>query len=425
MAKIFRWAGESFNVRISGKAKHNSGISYIQGTSYSQIYSDANAKGSFITSTQDALNDDDSVAKFTLLDAVNATGLSWDVNGQYATDTLKYDVAWRSGGVAHCEHDNKVTMCLPADTLTTYIPSSVWSDAGTVSVKAYVSNQHYPTTNVSAYKTATVNVEFDCEGIQNISTTANADAVFANISRSYYIPAAVEVLVNAKTKAGFADDATAASNEVISKGSAISLKNAVSAINFGETNSPSSSYTLYLIEGAAQSVNLSVASYNPGKAYSYAFEYVQTPSTSVVETDLTSLQTSSVMFTPVAVGVTRLKVKSTATSIVGGIVSNEVIIYVSPASTEIFINCGDAYIFTLQNEAHTAVIKDADKSIIKTTKNGTSLTIASISENFDDGVVEIDIMDGNVKVQTLTVYISHITLTVETGLTPLNPDAEL
>lgn len=414
MAKIFRWAGESFNVRISGKAKHNSGISYIQGTSYSQIYSDADVKGTFITSTQDALNEDDSVARFTLLDAASATSLSWDSNGQYATDTLKYDVAWRSGGVAKCVNDNKVTICLPADTLTTYIPSSVWSDAGNISVKAYVSNQHYPTTNVSAYKTATVNVDFNSEGIANTSTTAYATEKFTSISKSYFIDGSVDIIATSTTKVGTADDITAASNEIIGTNSNIILKNAVSDINFGGTAGPSSSYTLYLIEGASQAVNLSVVSYNPGNAYSYAFDYVQTPSAAVVETDLSTLKTSSVMFTPVAVGVTRLKVKSTATSLVGGIVSNEVIIYVSPASTEIFINCGDAYIFTLQNEAHTAVVKDADKSFVKTTKNGTSLTIAAISENFEDDItVEIDIMDGVVKVQTLTVYISHITLTVE------------
>ncbi len=414
MAKIFRWAGESFNVRISGKAKHNSGISYIQGTSYSQIYSDAGARGSFITSTQDAFNEEDSVAKFTLLDAANATGLSWDVNGQYATDTLKYDVAWRSGGIAKCVNDNKVTMCLPADTLTTYIPSSVWSDAGLISIQAYVSNQYYPTTNVSAYKTALVDVDFNSEAISNKQVTAYADVVFTSISQSYFINGSVDIVATATTKVGNADDITAASNEIVGTNSTIKLKNAVSEINFGGTAGPSSSYTLYLIEGASQSVNLSVTTYNPGTAYSYAFEYVQTPSDSVVETDLSTLQTTSVMFTPVAVGITRLKVKSTATMMVGGIVSNEVIIYVSPAETKIFINCGDAYVFTLQNEAHDAVVKDADKSFVKTTKNGTSLTIAAISENFEDDItVEIDIMDGVVKVQTLIVYISHITLTVE------------
>ena len=419
MANIFRWTGESFNVRISGKAKHNSGISYIQGTSYSQIYSDADIRGTFITSTQDALNVADSVAKFTLLDAANATNLDWDSYGQYATDTLKYDVAWKSGGVAKCEHNNKVTLCLPADTLTTYIPNAVWSDAGHITVSAYVDNINYPGKNVFAYKTATVNVTFGCEGIANITTTAGANPVSASISAAYFIPSSLEVFANAVTKAGAATDNTCAANTVLAQNTKILLKNAVSAINFGATGSAASSYTLYLIEGEGQPVSLSVSTYNPGTAYTYTFEYVQTPSSNVVETNLSTLNTTSVMFTPVNVGVTRLQVKSNATSLRDGIISNEVIIYVSPASTEIYINCGDAYVFTLQNAAHTANVKSEDKTIIQTSKSGTSLTITSISEA--DTSVEIDIMDGVVKVQTLTVYISHITLTVETEPTLVDP----
>ena len=423
MANLIKWAGEPVNLTIANKAKHNTGISYVTGTSY---FSTLLNSGSVYTYELFTTNKVNSVTNSN----VGSTSASVAVFNTKTMDTLpayssgnvtfqpEFTVKWINGGETHIiRPSSAIDIHYPATELKSNIPSPcyIYSNGSRSCIvwahnnKGDVNDIHSAKNGAYARDTASITItgaEAYTQLNQSIGATSNTYFTLS-FNNTKSISECSSITLTSTSKSGAATDSTNAALTALSRTDRIYLMNATKQISVNGSTSASS---FYLLENQTQSMEFDIIPYNPGTAYSYAVTLAQTPSNAASHT-LTAASAGkkgSISIKGLNVGTTKLQLKSTATATSGGVVSPVVTIYVSSNVTEIYINCGDKYSWPLASGDVT--VNNVSKNCITTSKSGSTLVVTAnqLGDTVTDDVSVITLNTG----ARLTVHVAHLSLTL-------------
>lgn len=413
MANLIKWAGQSFNLTIANKAKDNSGILSVTGSAYMGSYQGLTATTVDAVTNNAAGNIAPSVVKFDTI-SMSAAPKS---NAGIVVLTSYFSINWRSGGSTHNIGTDSIELRYPADQLRSNIVSGsyVYSDStNNYTVWAYNGfgasvDSHGDTNGAYAQNTASLTITgAEAYSSSEAAINATSNKAFAlSFNNKCTISKANEVILTSKTFAGDSPiNNTYAAPTVLTRTDKIYVMNATKEIKL---NGSVNASNFYVVKGQTLSMEFDVIPRNPGTAYSYTVTLAQTPATAANHT-LTAAapgKKGSVAVTGLAVGTTKLQLKSTATAN-GQILSPVVTIYVSSDVTEIFINCGDKYTWAIAS-ADVKITK-VEGDCITAVQNGSTIVVTAnqLPTNTDEAVAVITVSTG----AKLTVNVAHLELTI-------------
>lgn len=459
MAVKYLWSGESLNVNIANKQQNNSGINsvnlYVQdGASQDDATLSANAIDYFDNASttnitnKNAGNTTTSVVAFTTSAIsnyyTNATSLTGkQVSGTPITDiySTKLGITWGSGGKSDKHELPEFFVAEPADTVTLSLSQTeAWSDATKLAdVTLSISGQNANSNNV--FNTSgKVSVSF-----RSINSTRDntANLIQFNGGTNTVNAGTTKYPITFSASSELSDSATFGGNDgfayldltpTITGGSPdagysrrddktgnsvnFKVKNAVSRISLNGDTATS----IYIPVGGAQTISYTVVPHVSGQCvYSTALTVEQAPSAAIAPVTATtapskgsgeSISSGSISFSGKAVGSTTIQFKSTQAATEKK--SPVVTIYVTPASTTIYLNPGDKYTVTVPSGTSVSHdvsdgITDANASKYATAAiSGTSLTITAGTTATGSTPVKFKLNSGAI----FTVNVAHITVTV-------------
>lgn len=422
MANLIKWAGQTVSLTIANKAKDNTGISYVKGVATFDASLSSGGTYTYGLFTADQVN---SVSNSTALStspsvAVFTTKTMEELpayNSGNVTFKPRFNVKWTNGDLTHNITTSYIDIHYPATELKSNIPSPcyIYSNGSRSCIvwahnnKGLTNDTHGAKNGAYAQNTASITIT-GCESYTDTKKGINAISnTEFNISfnNTVTIGACDRVALNSTSKAGVATDSTNAAPTALSRTDYIYLMNATKQISI---NSSTAASSFYVVKGQTKSMEFDIIPYNPGTAYSYAVTLAQTPATAAKHT-LTAASAGKkglIAIQGLAVGTTKLQLKSTATAISGGVVSPVVTIYVSSDVTEIYINCGDRYSWPLASADVT--VTNVSKNCISTSKSGSTLVVTAnqLPDTVTDDVSVIRLNTG----ATLTVHVAHLSLTL-------------
>lgn len=423
MANLIKWAGQTVSLTIGNKAKDNTGISYVTGRAY--FNASVNNGGSYtyllfttnkVTSVSNATasSTSSSVAVFNTktMDELPA------YNSGNVTFIPEFKVKWTNGGETHDIMTSAyIDIHYPATELKSNIAANTYiysngSKACTVWVhnnKGLNNDTHGAKNGAYAQNTASITItgaETYTATSTSISATSNT-AFTLSFNNTKSITACAKITLTSTSKAGAATDSKNAASTALSRTDIIYIMNATKQIRVNGSTAASS---FYVLKGQTKSMEFDIIPYNPGTAYSYAVTLAQTPATAASHT-LTAASAGkkgSISIQGLAVGTTKLQLKSTATATSGGVVSPVVTIYVSSNVTEIYINCGDKYSWPLASGDVT--FSNSNDACVSVAKSGTTLVVTAkqLAGNTSDATSTITLNTG----AKLTVHVAHLSLTL-------------
>lgn len=413
MANLIKWAGKSFSLTIANKAKNNTGISYVTGSAWLNSFQGLAAKTVTSVTNNAAGNTAPSVVTFSTVGASSAVPKS---NDGIAILQSYFSVKWTNGDATHNISTGNIELRYPADQLRSNIVSGsyVYSDStNNYTVWAYngwgaTADSHGETNGAYAQNTATLKIT----GAESYSSTGAVINAISNqaftlaFNNTCNISGATDVVLTSTSLAHEdASNPSYAAPTVLTRSDKIYVMNATKAI---KVNGSTSASNFYVVEGQTLSMEFDVVPTNPGTAYSYAVTLAQTPATAASHTLTTASpgKKGSVAIKGLAIGTTKLQLKSTATA-KGQILSPVVTIYVSSNVTEIFINCGDKYSWAL---ASADVTFSVSGNCVTAVKNGSTLVITAkaLADGVDEDAAVITLNTG----AKLTVNVAHLELTI-------------
>ena len=413
---LIKWLGQGIDVTISNKARNNSGISYLgcKGNDPVHNFSLFTAdKGTAANpATLVANNTENSVFNIGVKTAktiYTELGYAFTTSNGYFQINTQFNVSWLNGGDTSCAPSTDYSVAVPADKIAASTSAAeFWTDTTNAKITATVSSSYADV----AYSASTANTYINfgdyASEIKSTSTASNTITFSntVNINKSATVTAALTAPASPTVSPVYAADVELTGTKTFI------LKNAVKTVKL---NGSASATSLYLIQGGeAQTIECDMVPVNPGKPYTYAFTVSTTPSSNIVTCTPNSKADAkgTITLEPTdTIGVTTLQVKSTACAS-GDIKSPIVTIYVSANDTQVYINCGDSYTWTLADSALTAEI-ESGAEYITITKSGKSLkATAKEVSGATEGSATIAIKNGTTKIQTLTVFVTHVTIEI-------------
>ena len=422
MANLIKWAGQTVSLTIANKAKDNTGISYVKGVATFDASVNNGGTYTYGLFTADKVNSvsNSNAGSTSASVAVFTTKTMEELPAYYSGNVTfkpRFNVKWTNDDLTHNITTSYIDIHYPATELKSNIPSAcyIYSNGSRSCIvwahnnKGLTNDTHDAKNGAYAQNTASITIT-GCESYTDTKKGINAISnTKFNISfnKTVSIGGCCRVTFTSTSNAGVATDSKNAALTALSRTDYIYLMNATKQISVNGSTADSS---FYVVKGQTKSMEFDIIPYNPGTAYSYAVTLAQTPATAASHT-LTAASAGkkgSISIQGLAVGTTKLQLKSTATATDGGVVSPVVTIYVSSNVTEIYINCGDRYSWPLASADVT--FSNSNDACISVAKSGTTLVVTAkqLAVNTTDAVSVIKLNTG----ATLTVHVAHLSLTL-------------
>ena len=432
MATLIKWAGQTVSLTIGNKAKDNTGISFVTGQakfsaslnnggSYTYMLFTTDKVTSVSNSTAGSTSSSVAVFNTKTMDQLPA------YNSGIVTFAPEFKVKWTNGGETHyitpstftpsANTDTYIDIHYPATELKSNIAANTYiysngSKACTVwahNNKGLTPDTHGGNNGASAQNTASITITgAETYTATNTSISATSNTAFTiSFNNTKSIAGCSKITLTSTSKAGAATDSKNAASTALSRTDIIYIMNATKQIRVNGSTAASS---FYVLKGQSKTMEFDIIPYNPGTAYSYTVSLAQTPATAAKHT-LTAASAGkkgSISITGLAVGTTKLQLKSTATATSGGVLSPVVTIYVSSNVTAIYLNCGDKYSWPIASGDVT--FTNSNDSCVSVTKSGTTLVITAkqLATGVNDAVSVITLNTG----AKLTVNVAHLSFTL-------------
>lgn len=423
MAQLIKWLSSEqpqLITTISNKARDNSGIknvlvssAYVLSSEEVKTYANVVGGMSGVITNNDANNISDSVTT-TYINSISTIQDSYneliaDKNGYFTAhfETVTY---WENGGNTHAINSGDIKFAFAAESIAvTYTFASetyCWSNKN-VSAGAYVSA--YGGAVAFNRNTAEINLTTSNNLFGNTTLTSfAAPKIFTTTLTN--IDGSTTGTITFTTVAG--DDAsvsTVAAPTVITKTKEFTVRNAVKSISLNGNSISTADTTIYVAQNKSVSVTYFVTPDKAGTPYSYELGLEKTPNNSIVNYKPTTHCSAGVngvlSVTGNTVGTTQLQFNSihAASKVLSSILN----IVVTKALDDVYLNCGDSWTETVEQNLTITNADEIDANVCTATLSNGTLKITAAG-NGTEGQTVVKLSD----MTEITVYVSHLTVSL-------------